>query len=316
MYIEELIKTTNAYKIISGEKKKDSLSHAYLLVCDDGEYMREYLKVFASLIQCDEDEPCFECRTCRLIKDEKYADCSIFPKEGTKILTEHADELVSESYIKPLENKTRVFILSNAENMNASSQNKILKTLEEPPQNVCILIGAVGDYNLLSTVKSRVKRIDISGFSEKVLNGVLSKYFPDGEKLKKAIASGNGKLSKIVKLYNNDTDESRMAEFCMKVLTEMKTSKDVLPFAVKIDKDNLSEFIRQMKEEVMKIIKTKRKGGFLDKRLDEYKIGALLGIEDLLTKKEKSIQFSLNVQMAVDSILFGILEEKYRWQKL
>ena len=49
MYVEELIKTTNAYKIISGEKKRDALSHAYLIVCPDGELIREYLKVFPAL---------------------------------------------------------------------------------------------------------------------------------------------------------------------------------------------------------------------------------------------------------------------------
>ena len=46
MYVEEIIKSTNAYKIISGDKKRNTLSHAYLIICSDGESIRDYLKIF------------------------------------------------------------------------------------------------------------------------------------------------------------------------------------------------------------------------------------------------------------------------------
>ena len=158
MYVEEIIKSTNAYKIISGDKKRNTLSHAYLIICSDGESIRDYLKIFAKLISCDEDG-CDKCRTCRLINDENYADCTVYPQEGAKILTADVDDLISKTYIKPIENQKRLFVLSNVENMNTSAQNKILKTLEEPPENVCILMGATGDYTLLTldfTVGKRV----------------------------------------------------------------------------------------------------------------------------------------------------------------
>ena len=81
MYITELIKSTNAYKIISGEKKRGALSHAYLIVCPDGDFLKAYLKVFARLIACDSDG-CESCRVCKLIEEEGYADCTFYPKEG------------------------------------------------------------------------------------------------------------------------------------------------------------------------------------------------------------------------------------------
>ena len=83
MYEIELIKSTNAYKIISGDKKRESLSHAYLIVCADGESLRDYLKIFAKLIACDNDG-CENCRTCRLISSEQYADCTFYPQAGGK----------------------------------------------------------------------------------------------------------------------------------------------------------------------------------------------------------------------------------------
>ena len=107
MYVEELIKSTNAYKIIAGEKKRNALSHAYLIVCPDADYLKEYLKVFARLIACDNDG-CSKCRVCKLISEETYADCTFYPSEGTKILTADIDNLLAQTYIKPIENKTRL----------------------------------------------------------------------------------------------------------------------------------------------------------------------------------------------------------------
>ncbi len=314
MYLTDLVKSTNAYKIISGEKKKGALSHAYLIVCPDGDYLRQYLKVIAQLIACD-DEACGRCRVCRLIEEEGYADCSFYPKESGKILTADVDDLISQTFIKPIENKTRVFVLSGVENMNSAAQNKILKTLEEPPANVCILMGATADYSLLPTVKSRVKRIDIPPFGDKILKNTLIEEFSDIKKLDKAISLGGGRLSKIVRIYN-DADTDKMTALCRSILTGMKSSKDVLVYSAKIDKDNLIQFIGEMKTEVMRITKQKLSGLLIDRDLDEFKVGALLAIEDMLSTKERAVNFSSNVQMTVDSILFGILEEKYKWQKL
>lgn len=314
MYVEELIKSTNAYKIIAGEKKRNALSHAYLIVCPDADYLREYLKAFARLIACDSDG-CSRCRVCNLINDERYADCTVYPKEGGKILSADIDDLISQTYVKPIENKTRLFVLSNVENMNASAQNKILKTLEEPPANVCIIMGATMDYTLLSTVKSRVKRIDIPPFGDKILKNTLIGEFSDIKRLDKAIALGGGRLSEIVKVYN-DNSAVKTTSLCLQILTEMKTSRDAVRFASRIDKENLTQFIAEMKAEVMRIAKLKIAGLLNDSALDSYPIGALLSIEDLLSSKERAVNFSANVQMTVDTILFGILEEKHKWQKL
>jgi DNA polymerase-3 subunit delta' len=250
-----------------------------------------------------------------LIDSEGYADCSIYPKEGNKILTPDVDEMILQTYIKPIENEIRLFVLSNAENMTAAAQNKILKTLEEPPKGVCILIGATGDYTLLPTVKSRVKRIDIPPFGDKILKNALIGEFSDIKRLDKAISLGGGKLSEIKHIYN-DAETEKMAELCKNILKKMQTSKDVLAFSTKIDKDNVIPFIAEMKAEVMRVIKLKRSGLLVDAELNEFKIGALLAIEDLLSRKERALAFSANIVMTVDSILFGILEEKYRWQKL
>ena len=210
---EKVIRNTNAYKIIYGEKKRGELSHAYLIVCPDGVMLKTYMKLFASLIMCENDGACGECRPCRLIDKEAYADCDFYPKDGDKIKTADIDDLVSKTIIRPIESDIRMFVLVGAENMTAEAQNKILKTLEEPPRNVCILIGATTDNALLPTVKSRVKRLDVPPFSDGEIRRALGDEYPDKAKLESAIALGGGKIGSVIKAYT-DGNAEKMQAFC------------------------------------------------------------------------------------------------------
>ena len=308
---EKVIRNTNAYKIIYGEKKRGELSHAYLIVCPDGVMLKTYMKLFASLIMCENDGACGECRPCRLIDKEAYADCDFYPKDGDKIKTADIDDLVSKTIIRPIESDIRMFALVGAENMTAEAQNKILKTLEEPPRNVCILIGATSDNALLPTVKSRVKRLDVPPFSNGEIRRALGDEYPDKAKLESAIALGGGKIGSVIKAYT-DGNAEKMQAFCREVLFSMRSSKDVAKYSSKINKDNIKDFISILKSEVANLlVKDNRKAGDYG-----YVTGALIAISDMLSEKERALYYNANAVMVADSVLLAILGEKYKWQKL
>ena len=308
---EKVIRNTNAYKIIYGEKKRGELSHAYLIVCPDGVMLKTYMKLFASLIMCENDGACGECRPCRLIDKEAYADCDFYPKDGDKIKTADIDDLVSKTIIRPIESDIRMFVLVGAENMTAEAQNKILKTLEEPPRNVCILIGATTDNALLPTVKSRVKRLDVPPFLDGEIRRALGDEYPDKAKLESAIALGGGKIGSVIKAYT-DGNAEKMQAFCREVLFSMRSSKDVAKYSSKINKDNIKDFISILKSEVANLlVKDNRKAGDYG-----YVTGALIAISDMLSEKERALYYNANAVMVADSVLLAILGEKYKWQKL
>lgn len=308
---EKVIRNTNAYKIIYGEKKRGELSHAYLIVCPDGVMLKTYMKLFASLIMCENDGACGECRPCRLIDKEAYADCDFYPKDGDKIKTADVDDLVSKTIIRPIESDIRMFVLVGAENMTAEAQNKILKTLEEPPRNVCILIGATTDNALLPTVKSRVKRLDVPPFSDGEIRRTLGDEYPDKAKLESAIALGGGKIGSVIKAYT-DGNAEKMQAFCREVLFSMRSSKDVAKYSSQINKDNIKDFISILKSEVANLlVKDNRKAEDYG-----YVTGALIAISDMLSEKERALYYNANAVMVADSVLLAILGEKYKWQKL
>ncbi len=320
MKIDSLIKKTNAYKIFSKDKINNTLSHATLVVCDDSEMLESYLKVFAKTLMCDSLEYCGECRVCKLIDAKNYEDVKFYP-ENNKILTKDVDDLIEKSYLKPLESDKKLFVLVNAQDMNVQSQNKLLKTLEEPPENTYLLLGATSVFTLLSTVLSRVKRLDILPFSASEIISALSDECENKEILEGAVKLSNGKVSEALKKYQGESVKET-EKIVFDVFTKMQSSKDIAIYSSRIDKNNFRDVITMSLGLVLDVLRYKNNslGLSFDNQIvevmaEKYSVGALLHVSEKLQEIEKSLYFNGNIQALVDSMLFGILEGKYKWSK-
>ena len=323
--LNALIKTTNAYKIIKGDKNAQRLSHAYLIISQDGDMLKDYLKVFAKLICCDETEPCNNCRKCTLIDSEMHPDIMFYPKEKGAISVEDVNALIEESYLKPIESDKKLFVIVGAESMNASSQNKLLKTLEEPPKNVHILMGATSEFALLSTIKSRVKKLEIPAYDNKVLIDALKNECDDYDKLCQAVSSGDGTVGKALALYG-DSSLSITTELVIDMLINMNSSSEILEYSNKIlqTKIDLNQFLSVL--ELMlrdMLLLSQGKGdivfnkGAISKlsKVQKFTTGAIIHALESITEAEKRKKFNMNPTMLVEWLLFQILEGKYKWQK-
>ena len=326
MKLLSLVKQTSAYKVISADKKAGKLSHAYLIICSDQYYLDQYLRVLAMLITCNNIEPCITCRSCSLIAKDSFADVDFYPKGRKEVLSEDINSIVSSSYIKPIESDKRLFVISQAQTMNLSAQNKLLKTLEEPPNGVHILIGTTTEHAILPTVKSRSKKLEISGFSAQDLFNYLSQDYPDEVKLNEAIACSDGLLGKAIALYL-DSSLKTVIDLVKDVFVNMHSSADVLEFSNKITKADIDFnqfisvaelFLRDMlaifsgkqnlvKNQVVFTLLENAKG---------FNTGSVLYILEKLAEARKRKKFNANPTMLIEWLLFTILEGKFKWQKL
>ena len=320
-----LIKDTDAYRAVNNDKQSNRLSHAYLILSKDGDNLLEYLKIIAKLMLCAEKEPCDECRTCRLIESGEHADVFIYPKKEV-VLVDDITSLIEESYLKPIESDKKIFIVNHAETMNASSQNKLLKTLEEPPRNVHIILGSTSEFPLLPTVKSRVKKLEIPSFSREKLFQTLIEDYPDAERLKSAIACSDGTVGNTVNLYGEDRLKT-VSELVKDILVNMQSSKDVLYYSTKItnSKCDLSQFLSVMEvvfRDLLMISQGKEDLAYdksaisLLKKAGRFNTGAILHALESITEANKRKKFNANSTMLIEWLLFQILEGKYKWQKL
>lgn len=318
-----LIEQTNAYKAILSEKKAGSLSHAYLIECGDELMLKSYLKKIAKLIMCEEkaDGFCGECRVCKLIEKQAHPDVSFYPADGEKLKTAHADEIVAQTIIKPLEATKRLFVIDGFEKFE-KAQNKLLKTLEEPPENVVLLLGTARQSSILPTVKSRAKQLEIPPFSNDVLFNYFSSECEDKQKLEMAIALSRGFESGVRENYfRNDFNEIK--NLALTLLAELNTSRDALGVASKISGVDFNLFISVLKLVFGELLKAKNglevklvEKNLLSGLIEKYKTGAIIDIIEGFNKIERAQHFNANQTMSIDRLLFLILEAKHRWQKL
>ena len=321
---DALIKKTEAYKIISAEKKAGKLAHAYLIVCADKENLKSYLKGIAKLILCDSENFCGKCRACVQTEEENYADVYFYPTEN-KISTDDVVSLISESYVKPIEGDKKVFVLTGADEMLAPAQNKLLKTLEEPPKNVYILLGATTEYPILSTVKSRVRKLKIDSFEDGELFNALKNDYPDSERLKNAISLSNGNLGSAISFYSDEKLEE-LFSFTDDLITDMQSSKQVLAFSTRFFSvgssvtDFLSVLELKLRDMLLmaeggeKLVKSEKNRIKL-KGVAGYNVGSIIHALEKIAEARERKKFNANDVMLVEWLFFQILEGKYKWQK-
>jgi DNA polymerase-3 subunit delta' len=114
------------------------------------------------------DRPCRACRACRLVEHGGHPDLHrIGPAgPGRQVVLGGPDaryrgvrDLIGELALMPVEGGARVAIIEAADRMNEDAQSALLKTLEEPPAGVTIILCADAEARLLPTVRSRCFRV-------------------------------------------------------------------------------------------------------------------------------------------------------------
>ncbi len=321
------VKTT-AYRTVKRDMKSGALNHAYLLVCHDAALLRDYAKAVAKLILCEKGGLCCECRVCRLIDSESFGDLDVYPPAGEKITADGITRIVSEKcYIKPLETDKRVFAIVGADSANDAAQNKLLKTLEEPPENVHIILAAASEYGVLPTVRSRSVRLTVPDFSSEEQMSVMADFFPDATRLAAAVALSDGKPGKAAAIYAENAAQKYTAE-CYDILTNMKKSPDIAQYSAILQKktrEEFAEFLVAMKtvcRDVLMYQEGKGELAFTSDRAEfasvaaRYNEGALLAFSAALDRAIAAFDGYANQTMLADRLLFALLEENYLWQKL
>lgn len=141
-------------------------AHAYLFTGPPAIGKRTLATALARMLNCTgEAPPCGECRACRLIAAGRHPDVHIIGADDAPIRIDQIRELQHDASLAPVEARWRVFLLPNVERATRAASNSLLKTLEEPPAHVVLLLTALDANALLPTVVSRCRTIPLRPLS-------------------------------------------------------------------------------------------------------------------------------------------------------
>ena len=142
---------------------EDKLSHAYLLVTNNIENCLSDLKIAIKQINCNKEylENCTKCNICNLINQNFLPSLIIIEPDGKMIKKEQILELKRKFSTKPIYTKENIYVIKNAEALNAASANTMLKFLEEPEDNIIGFFITNNVNNVINTIKSRCEILNV-----------------------------------------------------------------------------------------------------------------------------------------------------------
>lgn len=155
--------------------ENDHLAHAILLegISGIGKSLLAYN--IAKALFCDQGQgdACGVCRNCIKMDHGNHPDYTVIEPDGKQIKNAQIEAFQEFLSIKPYDASYKVVVIKEADKMNASSQNRILKTLEEPSDDVVIILLTNNSEKLLPTVVSRCQSIKMNGISDELITTFL-----------------------------------------------------------------------------------------------------------------------------------------------
>jgi DNA polymerase III subunit delta' len=147
-----------AIELLAQAVRTDRVSHAYLFLGPEQIGKATLAKAFAQALVCERASggaPCGECRACRRVAEGRYPDVQVIAAEKNFIQIDQIRTLQLDAAVAPLEGKRKVFIVQEIERATPAAANALLKTLEEPPPNVVLVLTSNRRDMVLPTVLSR-----------------------------------------------------------------------------------------------------------------------------------------------------------------
>ncbi len=278
---------------ISQSKK---IPHSYLFLGPSGIGKTLFAKEFARILLCiDENKPCGRCKSCIQFESENQVDFTLIePEESSKIKIEQIRSMQKKLLEKPIISDKKVYIIKDADSMTKEAQNCLLKTLEEPPNFVIIILVGSNESMFLSTIKSRCIKIQF----EKI----------DNEELKTYLQSEHGIFNisdSLLKAFNGDIEKALRISKDKDLYEEIQKIFSNIENYSLLDVIEKVSFLYQNKENINDILDFITIL-FYEKALKNSKyISYIEKIEEV----KRNLKANSNYDMSIDALLYKIWEE-------
>ena len=295
--------------IIGNKKNKEILkkaieinktSHSYIFCGTEGIGKKLIAKELAKKILClKEKENGCDCKSCIEFDSDNNPDFQLIESVDGKIKIEQIRQMQRKVAEKPIISNNKVYIIDNADTMTTEAQNCLLKTLEEPPEYITIILICTNEGNLLSTIKSRCTRMQFEPIKDEELKEYIKTKLPDEQISPQIVELAQGSIGKAIKL----NERKDIYENIENILLSMQ-NRDL------IDIVQMSEVIYKSKEEIKSILEYIN---VLLMKLSKQNIKYINCVQ-IVEETKRRIKANSNYDMCIDYMIFSMWQNVERTQ--
>lgn len=203
-------------ELIGSFCRNGSFPHTVLVEGGNPEVRLSFSRYFANMILCTgENKPCGVCSSCVKCKALSHPDLKEYGDIDTSstFKVDTCREIRSDCFIIPNDGDKKVYILKEAQNMNDSGENSLLKIFEEPPSYVHFIVTCDSRSSMLETILSRATVIslgdsDSSAYNEETLQSAVTIS-------KAAVGAAEIELLKALSPFEKDKDGFKKMLLCL-----------------------------------------------------------------------------------------------------
>lgn len=245
-----------AVDLLRRDLSQGRIRHAYLITGPDGIGKQSLALGLAAALLCEspmEGSGCGHCRACMLTGRSVHPDLlKVVPEiSGKRIRTgkikiEPVRQLIYDVSLKPIEARRRVACLIDFDAANDQSQNALLKTLEEPPANVVLILTAESADALLPTIRSRCEMLELRPLPvDEVRDALVTRHAIDAERADLLARVSGGRPGTALRLAN-DPDALADRHSTLAMVRQLLAGNRVARFAAaeKLARDSSTDEIQ------------------------------------------------------------------------
>ena len=167
---DQIIGQDHIVKILRNQIAAGQTGHAYLLCGTRGTGKTTTARILAKALNCTDggERPCGVCDSCQAIKEGTFMDV-IEIDAASNNGVDSIRELRESVKYPPVRGRNKVYIIDEVHMLSTGAFNALLKTLEEPPENVVFILATTEPQKLPATILSRCMRLDFRRVSESVI---------------------------------------------------------------------------------------------------------------------------------------------------
>ncbi|MEN8904857.1 MAG: DNA polymerase III subunit delta' C-terminal domain-containing protein [Clostridiales bacterium] len=300
------------------------INHANLFIGEEGIGKKTLAIEYAKIILCNDMTNCGKCISCKTFKTETNPDYKFVKSDKKTIGVDIVRNIQNDISIMPVYGNYKVYIFTNIHLMTIQAQNALLKTLEEPPEYVVLILTSPNLNQILDTVISRSIIFNFKKNTKEDVELYIKENYTIGiEQREFAVKIADGIIGKAKKVLENENFldiRNNVIEFIRFIINKDYNKTINIYEFFNSNKDNIDDIFLVMNlfyRDILVYLKTKNEKILInsDKKdiiIDIFSKVSSFKIENdikFINDARRKINTNVNFQLVIEVMLLKLQEE-------